>query len=115
MKQVSLAYTPEEAKNETGEALEAQAPAYPYGTSLCLEDETLKTLGVKKMPQSGALFSAEGTVKVVGWDESEYIDAAGKPQKRRSLRLQFLSIGFEPAEEENGLGAQIYGKSMTNG
>lgn len=115
MKQFALELTPEEAKQESPAVAETMSPAYPWGTCLHLEEETLKVLKVKKMPETGVVLALEGVVKVTGWSENERIGPDGVKVKCRCLDLQFVTIGFGPAPaKEDGLGAKIYGKAMSD-
>lgn len=64
---------------------------YPYGLRLCLDDESLKKLGIDGMPKPGDKFRIEGEAHVTG---SEQRDTDQNSDRRVELVLH--ELGFEP-------------------
>lgn len=89
MKIVSMEFTPAEAKAETVEAQEIEAPKYPWGLSLNLDEETLAKLGLDKI-DVGTIVSLAGKAKVTGYSEREYEGGAHK-----CLDLQITDLGLD--------------------
>lgn len=92
MKTVSLELSPAEAKKESGDAMEMEAPKYPYGTCLYLDDATLKMFGITDVSaiKVGAVMSIMGNVKVVGTSKREY-----EGGEHQCLDLQITDLGME--------------------
>lgn len=91
MKVISLQLSPAEAKKDAGLPLEASEnlPKYPYGTSLSLDDDELKKLGITGEQKAGTKFIIAGMVEVVGY--SKDVTQAGE---RECLRLQITELGL---------------------
>lgn len=93
MKLVSLKLSPAEAKEESGVPLDAaeNLPKYPYGTSISLDDDELKKVGITAEQKVGAKFVIAGLVEVVGYEKS-----ASQAGERQCLRLQITEMGLSP-------------------
>lgn len=89
MKMISTAYTPEEAKEETYEAEENEAPKYPWGLTLCLNDDMLEKLGIDKM-EVGTMVTVMARAKVTGYSERELQD-----ETEKYLDLQLTDLGID--------------------
>lgn len=108
MKLISMEMSKEEmgeyAKPET--AL-AEAPKYPYGLRISLDEEALKKLGLPALPAVGQKMSLDAAVEVCSI--SEY-DSTGEG-KKRSMDLQITAMMLGPAGEEETESAseKLYG------
>lgn len=69
----------------------ADAPRYPYGLCLSLENDALDKLGLKSLPKIGAVVEVIAKAKVQRVSETDTTEGG----KRRSLELQITDLGFE--------------------
>jgi len=95
----NLAMSDDEAKEMSPMAVgedESSEPKYPYGLCLCLDEATLKKLGIKNMPEVGQvmMISAKVQVKSVGEYESMHGGA------RRNMDLQITDLEILPSKKE---------------
>jgi hypothetical protein len=103
MAMVNLQMSPEEAR-EMGMCAEStpdgDLPRYPYGTKICLDDDSVEKLGITKLPAVGATMMLMARVTVVGvrsgqnqgGDAENYVDlqitdAEIKPTQRSQSEL----------------------------
>ena len=77
-------------------AVEPEKPMYPYGLCLDLNDESLKTLGIKSMPKVGDTFTITAKVEVNRTSESESADG----NNYRSVGLQITDMDIGGAKKE---------------
>lgn len=68
---------------------------YPYGLRINLGKDELKKLGIKDLPQVGAMISLEAVAKVESVHASE-----GMEYKDRSVSLQITHLELEENESE---------------
>lgn len=109
MKLVDLKLSKADAKDEAGCAPSSDKPLYPYGTTLYLDEDEQKKLGIKDMPDVGTEFPIEALVVVVGTSERQTQDGT-----RKTLDLQITKLGIgieeEPTTPEGKAAAKLYGK-----
>lgn len=67
---------------------EAIAPDYPWGTCLHLEQDELKKLGIKKLPEVGAELEIQARVKVTRVTQS----AVEGSDEEQSVSLQITDM-----------------------
>lgn len=93
---VSLKLTAEQAKEYTscGVAPSADAPVYPYGTELRLEDEQLALLGITSLPAVGTKFAVIAIAEVVDTSARE-----NKEGKENCLSLQITDLQLDATGE----------------
>lgn len=109
MKLVSLKLDPKDAAEEVScDPKPSDAPMYPYGTCLYLDEDEQKKLGIKDMPDVGTEFPIEAVVVVVGTSERQ---TQGGTRKTLDLQIVKLGIGIEeePQTMEDKAAAQLYG------
>lgn len=82
-----------------GEA-EDDAPEYPYGLRICLDNEALEKLGITELPAIDADYTLKALVCVVRISQDE----SQGDQQRRSVDLQIEQMELAPAKEEAGEG-----------
>lgn len=92
-----------EAKTMLGEPVELDAPEYPYGLRLCLDNETLAKLGITELPTIDAEFKITALACVVSVSQHE---SQGTDKPHRSVDLQIEMMDIAPAKEEAGEGDQ---------
>lgn len=87
---ISTKMSPEKAKEyATGEPVSASdAPAYSWGTSLCLDTELLKRLGIEAPPEVGKEFTLTARCVVTGTSQRQQQDG----DKDQSLDLQITDM-----------------------
>lgn len=98
-----------EAKTMLGEAVEMDAPEYPYGLRLCLDNESLTKLGITELPAIDAEFKVTALACVVSVSQHE---SQGSDKPHRSVDLQIEMLELAPAKEEAGEGGQSSAQRM---
>lgn len=106
---ISMKLTAAEAKSETmlGEA--AELPEYPYGLTLCIDDEMLAKLGidVANLPKIGAVFYIEAKAEVCS--TSQY---ANQNDTDTSISLQITDMSLSTTDDDAGkpdVAKRLYG------
>ena len=99
----NMKLTPKEAKSEAG-IEKFQAPRYPYGLSISLDEEALEKLGMSELPDIGDSKMLVAFVDVTDKHESD--SANGK--KRKSIRLQITDMSIEDKVKPDKL-KMLYG------
>lgn len=92
----SMALTAEEAKEYTDTISPrdpGDAPKYPYGLCLYLNDETLKKLGIEGLPVVGSTMTLEAKVIVVSIGMSQQQD--GDKEQRAELQITDMDLHGE--------------------
>lgn len=103
---ISMKLTAAEAKADTMlGSTDDDLPQYPYGLSICLDDDILAKLGITELPPVGTVMQLTALVEVCSISQYENQDGADK-----SMNLQITDM-----ELANGNGApkpianRIYG------
>lgn len=103
----SMVMTASQAQSYVGVASSVDdAPKYPYGLQLCLDGDTLKALGLTKMPPVGETMMIMARVKVTGARENEERD--GEKRIGCDLQITDMTIGEDsdkPTAEDALYGA----------
>lgn len=88
---ISMKLTPAEAKQETMLAEADEAPQYPYGLTICLDDDILQKLGIDtaNLPAVGAVFYIEAKAEVCSTSQYQNQDGA---DTRLSLQITDMSL-----------------------
>ncbi len=109
MSLVSMKMSAEESK-EYG-ALEYEAPQYPYGLSIDLDDDALEKLGITALPKVGAemMVTAKCVVKSVSSNQMQ----GGDAESRVCLQITDMEIGQTENAQNNDRATKLYGN--TNG
>lgn len=102
----SMKLTPAEAKEEVSYDSPPKAPEYPYGLSICLDDETLKKLDMESIPDIGAVLTLEA--KVIVCSKSQYENQGGADTSM-SLQITDMDLSLVDADKRTA-GQKIYGK-----
>jgi len=82
------------------------APEYPWGLKLSLDEEALKKLALGEMPAVGTKLKIEANVEVC--DVSQYESKEGGV--RRSLSLQITDLGLGAADAPVNHAQVMYGE-----
>lgn len=72
-------------KTAAEEACCADAPAYPYGLTLCLNSESLEKLGITTLPPIGARLRISAVATVTSISQNQ--EADGDEEKRIELQV----------------------------
>lgn len=102
---ISMKLSPAEAKAETMLAEANEAPEYPYGLSICLDDEVLAKLGITEMPAIGSTFMLTARVEVCSTSQYQNQDGADKSM---SLQITDMELAGEGAAQKS-IADRIYG------
>lgn len=95
---ISMKLTPAEAKQEAGipSATDtADQPAYPYGLTICLDNESLTKLGITSLPDIGTPFLLVARVEVCS--TSQYQSQSGAD---RNLSLQITDMQLDTPPQQ---------------
>jgi hypothetical protein len=91
-KLISLVLDKAEAKAEVGEPCKVEAPRYPYGTCLYLDEVALKKLGLECEVGDEVNIVAVG--KVTGMSSREYENG-----KHETLDIQLTAMSIDDGDE----------------
>lgn len=99
---VDLKLTADEAKHEYGPVSSDadDAPKYPYGTTLYLNEDVMKKLGMETLPAVGSEMTLTAKVKVVGVSQRERF--GGEKCSNIDLQMTDMELGA-PAETRTNL------------
>lgn len=100
----SMELTASEAKEEVSP--EAEAPKYPWGLCIDLNEDSLAKLGITALPEVGSDMNIIARAEVVSASESQY---QGDKEKRRSVSLQITEMAVAAATRDAA--SALYGKS----
>lgn len=102
----SMKMTKAEAKTYLGAPIEpGDAPAYPYGLTLHLDDDTLKKLGMTEVPAVGTEMLLQGKVVVTSCGMNQEQD--GDKKSRCELQITDMELHDSAAKEP---AAKLYAK-----
>lgn len=77
----------------------ADVPMYPYGLCICLDEDSLKKLGLDESPaEAGDGVQLIAMAKVTSSRSTEGAD--GKPHRSIELQITHMALGPEHAEQE---------------
>lgn len=82
----------------------ADAPMYPYGLMLSLDNETLEKIGTGRIPEVGGqvLILAKAKVTSMSSNESE------GGQKYQSVSLQITDLGLDTPDQQKAAADMLY-------
>jgi len=87
------------------EPAEVEAPKYPYGLTLHLNNETLEKLGIKTLPKVGQEVVLQGVGNVTSVSENE---RSGQ-EKYRDVSIQITGLGVAPKKKKADVSKTLYG------
>lgn len=112
-KLVSMKLDPKkiEERNKPSSVITDDAPAYPYGLRVNLDEDSLDALGVSTLPKVGSTMYLGANVKVVSVSDNEHTSEGGETHRHRSVELQITEMGLdgERAKEEPQTETALYG------
>lgn len=106
MSMTNMKMSAKESKTVLGMSPESDAPAYPYGLTIELNDETMKKLGISELPEVGDEFTmtAKVTVSRASMNDSQ------EGGKMKSASLQITDMALVDADESSDTASKIYGE-----
>lgn len=81
-----------------------EGPAYPWGLTIDLEEESIKKLGLASTPKAGETLMLEARVKVSRVAASDSVDQG----ETRSLSLQITDLCLEPEAGDGSVADRLY-------
>lgn len=105
---ISMETSPQEAQ-EYANPTAAEAPKYPWGLEICLNDDSLDKLGVKALPAVGTEVTIVAKATVSGTREN----ATEGEGTRASMDLQITDMQIDGLDKDlfNRAAEMLYGKA----
>ena len=105
---INMETTPQEAR-EMVKPTPADAPKYPWGLQICLNDDSLEKLGVKTLPAAGTEVTIVAKAVVAGTSERQ---TEGEGTKA-SMDLQITDLQIDGLDRDvfNRAAEMLYGKA----
>lgn len=97
--------SPEEAQEQYGSSPVSEAPQYPYGLQIQLDEEALAKLGLPVLPQVGEKMIITARVEVTS--VSQYENQMSGKEKNVSLQITDMELGAD--KEDQSAENAIYG------
>ena len=93
-KLISMKRTPEDKREDAGEAapMEAMAPDYPWGLCIHLDKDELDKLGITDLPKVGTKLNLEAAVVVTSVRQSAAMAMGQDPDESVSIDLQITDL-----------------------
>lgn len=101
---INMELSPEQAK-EYSQPDPGDAPKYPWGLELRLEDEQLKKLGITALPAVGAALQLTARVEVTSISQNDSQSGG----ERRCLSLQVTDMALGADTSGTPASTQLYG------
>jgi len=107
MSLVSMKMSAEETKEYSG--VEMEAPQYPYGLSIDLDDGALEKLGITALPKVGAemMVTAKCVVKSVSSNQMQ----GGDAESRVCLQITDMDVGQTENAQNDNRASKLYGNN----
>lgn len=100
---VSMELTKRE-RSDIKEAVLSEAPTFPWGLSVTLDEDSLEKLKVEELPEVGTEFEMVATVKATSVSENEDEDGT-----RRSVSLQITDMALFHVDKKGKPEDTLYG------
>ncbi len=100
---VSMELTKKE-RSSREETVLSEAPTFPFGLSVHLDEDSLEKLNVKELPEVGTEFEMVATVKVTSVSENETDEGT-----RRSVALQITDMALFHVDKKGKPEDTLYG------
>jgi hypothetical protein len=104
MAQVDMKMSAEEVKEYTEPSV-GDAPEYPYGLRISLDDDALEKLGLTQLPAVGTKMQLSATVEVCS--TSAYSTQEGESEASVSLQITAMELGS--AQQSTSAASMLYG------
>jgi hypothetical protein len=103
---VNMKLSSEKAAEMYGETMSSEAPKYPYGLQISLDEEALEKLGMPGLPEVGMTMSLVARVEVVSTSKRD----TQEDGEERCLSLQITDLELGPEKEETDFESALYGR-----
>ena len=80
---------------------------YPYGLRLNLDNDSLKKLSIKTLPEVGSYMTLTAKVEVSSISENQH---EGDEELRRDMSLQITDMELAPEKSKPSMSETLYGK-----
>jgi hypothetical protein len=104
MKLVNMKLDPAEAKKMAEPCAMGDAPRYPWGLQLNLDNDAIEKLGIDKLPAVGKSLQLVALVNVVSVSSNQTEGG----DERKSVSLQITDLGLEAGKKKSAEAA-LYG------
>lgn len=104
MKLKSMKLSQEDRQEMKTAAISPEAPKYPYGLRIHLDTESLKKLGIEKLPELGKQMTLIAIAEVCETTQSE-----SEYGKNKCMGLQITELAVEPMAPKKDMAEEIYG------
>lgn len=105
MKLTNMKIDPKKREEKYASTVAMDAPMYPWGLNLTLDDEVLELLGLSKLPTVGKPMMLVARVDVTSVSERKD-QSEGGSTKNRSVSLQITDLALAPDEKGDEPAAQ---------
>lgn len=106
MKLANMKIDAKKREEKYASSVAMDAPIYPWGLSLTLDDEVLDMLGLSKLPAVGKPMMLIARVDVTSVSERKEQTEGGSATKNRSVSLQITDLALASNEEGESPAAQ---------
>lgn len=79
---------------------------YPWGLEICLEEDSLKKLGIKELPELKDMVSINAVAEII----SVSAHAGQNGEERRTLRLQITDMALSKEQPKKDAAKILYDK-----
>lgn len=102
MKLANMKMKPREQKEMATESPAIDAPVYPWGLQVRLDEESLDKLDMDTLPKVGGELMLTAKVRVVGVSSNEHVSEKGGKHQHKSVELQItdMALGDVPADKD---------------
>lgn len=100
---------------EVASAPSGDAPVYPWGLQLTLDNESLRQLGMDALPDAGAVFTVTARACVTAVAQDERAGPGGTPVAHRRLELQIEALALAPGKRPAEPKPRGWDRSMYEG
>lgn len=104
---INMELSKEEAKEET-QPSPADAPKYPWGLCITLNDDSLEKLGIEQLPETGAVVTIVAKAEVSR--TSAYQTQGGENERSMDLQITEMQFGGLDADMLGRAAKALYGK-----
>lgn len=106
----SMKLTSAEAKEEVSYDSDSKGPEYPYGLTICLDDESLSKLGLKSLPDVGVVMYLEAKVKVCSKSQYDNQDGATSNLSLQITDMELTETDDDAPKDTRTAAQKVYGK-----
>lgn len=106
MKLTNMKMDPKAREEKYASSVAMDAPVYPWGLEVRLDEDALELLGLTKLPQVGKPMMLIARVDVTSVSEQKNVSEDKGTHKHRSVSLQITDMALAPDEKGDEPAAQ---------